>query len=173
MATSEIRGNVVFVNQCSFTEIPQVPNNAFGNQHFKTGDPLAGEKAVHRHALRHGIADGTTVASQTQVLFTARAAATLVSVKARCTTAPDGGDRQFTIDVQKAADGSASWSTLLSAVITFADADSDDDTKSATLIGSPNLAADESLRVVITASGSSGTQGAGASVTIELDEQPS
>ena len=147
-----------------------LPAGLIDDADVSAGAAIDADKLQHRHAISYSQVDGTDVASATQLLFIARAACTVVSVEVRPTTAPTGGDKQFTVDIQKATDGSGSWSTLLSSVVTMSSADSDDTLEAATLIGSPTLVDGDAIRVVVTASGSTGSQGQGVNVTVNLDE---
>jgi len=149
------------------------PAGALTDTNINSDADIAASKLVHRHAISYGQANGSDVITETKLLHITKAAATVQLIEVRPTTAPSGGDKQFTVDIQKAADGSSSWSSLLSAVITVSTGSTDDTRQVGTLIGSPTLADDEALRVVITASGATGSQGQGFVVTVNLDEEPS
>jgi len=149
------------------------PAGALTNTHISSNADIAATKLVHRHAISHGQANGSDVTSETKLLHIAKAAATVQLIEVRPTTVPSGGDKQFTVDIQKATNGSSSWTSLLSAVVTVSTSSTNDTRQVGTLIGSPTLVDDDALRVVITASGTTGTQGQGFVVTVNLDEDPS
>lgn len=173
---SELRGDYVFSNgSVSFTGSLFMPSGSISNAHISNdaNSRIAAAKLVHRYDLAHGQANGADVVTQTQLLRVCKGAGQLKSLEVRVTTAPAGGDKQFTVDVQKAADGSGSWSSLLDSVLTFADGDSDDTLKQATLVASPLTAAGDAVRIVIAASGSTGNQGQGFACTAVYEEQSS
>jgi hypothetical protein len=159
-----------FTQPVRFLAAPHFVGAFVGSDSINVGADLSADKLQHRHAASVHQNDGADVASRTSLVHIAAAAGTVRRVTARATTAPDGGDKQFTVDVQKASSGSGTWTSLLTGVITFADADSDHATKDGTLIGSPSFVEGDAIRVVVTASGSTGDQGQGVVVTVNLDE---
>lgn len=167
-----LTNDINFAGDIQFLGTVDLADDSIENRHLKAGADVAASKVVHRQALQYGQADGSNVVSETKLLHIARATGAIKDIEARVTTAPAGGDLQFTVDVQKASDGSGSWTSLLDSVLTFADGDSDDTLKPGTLIASPSIADGDAIRVVITASGSTGSQGQGLGVTINLDENP-
>lgn len=169
---SRVEGDFDHAGTHRFLSAVEVPDDSFGDAEFNGSDPLTTPKMQHRHVLRHGQKDGTDVVSETQVLYVAGAAGTVARVEVRPTTAPDGGDKQYTIDVQKASDASGSWSSLLTGAITLDDADTDDTLVAGTLIATPTYADGDAIRVVVTASGSTGDQGQGFGLAIVLNENP-
>ncbi len=162
-----LRGDKTFTGTVTFTGSTNLPDGSISDDHVNAGAAIDADKLQHRHALNYAQADGSDVVTATQLLHVCRAAGMVVDVEARVTTAPTGGDKQFTVDIQKAVDG-GSFSTILSAVLTFGG--SDNTLQTATLSGTPTLADGDALRVVITASGSSGSQGQGVVVTVNIDE---
>lgn len=131
---------------------------------------ISADKLQHRHVVRSTQANGADVASSTELLHIAKAAGTVRSVEVRVTTAPTGGDKQFTVDVQKASDGSGSWTSLLTGVITVDSGEADDTKIAGTLVASPSFVEGDAVRVVVAASGSTGSQGQGVAVVVNLDE---
>lgn len=174
MATFEenavFQGSVIIVGTTTLIGNVTLPADFLTNTMVNTAANIDADKLEHRHHIGYDQAGGSDVVSATRMLYIARGSATIKKITARVTTAPTGGDKQFTVDVQKAANGSSSWSSLLSAVITFSSADSNNTKEDGTLIGSPVLSAGDALRVVITPSGSTGSQGQGVVVSIHVDE---
>ena len=151
------------------------PANSVTNASFSTSstDRLASSKAIHQKTVVWQTATAsTTVATVTQNVYLFNGAGVIDKVTVRPETAPTGGDLQYTVDIQKAADASASYASILTSVVTMSSADSDNTAEDGT-ITTTTAAAGDALRVVITTSGSTGTQGAGASVIIVLSEEPS
>lgn len=170
---SRVIGDVVFADDVTFVGTAALPDGTVTNAAVNASAAIAASKLVHRYPLSYSQANGADVASQTMLLHVMRAAGEVVSIEARVTTAPTGGDKAFTVDVLKAADGSGSWTSLLSSVITFNSSDSNDTLEVGTLIGSPTLADGNAIRVVVSASGSTGSQGQGLVVTVNVNENPS
>lgn len=170
---SRIIGDRVYTGNVEVQTGFTMPDNTVTNAKVSTSAAIAASKLVHRFPLKYHQKNGTDVASETMLLHIMRAAGEVVSIEARCTTAPTGGDKAFTIDVLKAADGSSSWTSLLSSVITMNSSDANDTLNVGTLIGSPTLADGNAIRVVIATSGSTGSQGQGLVVTINVNENPS
>lgn len=111
---------------------------------------------------------GSVVATATADVFIATEVCNLASFKVFNSTAPTGGDKAFTVDLQKSTGGGA-FATILSAVITRNSSDTDRTTETAT-ISSAALIAGDVLRVVVTASGSTGTQGSGVTAQIMVEQ---
>lgn len=169
------RGPQIFEDNVTFQGNTYFPENSIDARAISddANHRLAAAKQVHRFDLQYQQADGGDVASATQKLRLARGAGTLVAVEVRPTTAPTGGDKQYTVDVQKASNGSASWSSLLNAALAIDATDANETKAAATLAATPTYAAGDALRIVVTASGSTGSQGQGFVVLIALEEQPS
>jgi hypothetical protein len=169
MADSVIRGDFVFRDNVSFGGGVNLPISSVTNENIEVDAQIDAGKLVHRHPIQYGQKNAADVASETIMRYIAGAAGEVVSVVARVTTAPTGGDKQFTVKVQKAANASGSWTDILTAPITFAAGDANDTLKVGTLTGATYNGTD-ALRIVITASGTTGSQGQGLEVMIFTDE---
>lgn len=169
---SRIHEPWVFADQVTFLQSVRLPAGSIADDEVAVGAKVSADKIVHRHLLNYSQKDGTDVVSEAVVLHVAKFAGRLRSVEVRPTTAPSGGDKQYTVDVQKAADGSGTWTSLLNSIVTV-DSSAASNTKiAATLVADPSVAAGEALRIVVTTSGTTGTQGQGLCVAIEYDEDP-
>lgn len=170
---SDIREDRVYHGNVSIGGNFYPPNSFLKNAHVSSdaNDRLSDAKLIHRYALNHGQADGADVASETKLLHIARGDGELLGFEVRPTTAPTGGDKQFTVDIQKDADGGGSWSSLLNAVITVDSSSVDDTLQAAVLIATPTYEDGDALRIVITASGSTGSQGQGFVAAAIVKEQ--
>lgn len=116
--------------------------------------------------------EGADIATLNTIFHLAESSGFVKSVKVRCFTAPDGGDKQYTVDVQKRPAASAVWTTILSAVLTFVDADANNTTKEAAITAAAQqFAENDAFRVVVTASGTTGSQGQGLAVDIDIVEK--
>lgn len=166
-----LRGTTT-IEQLVVSGTVSLPDGGVSNDEINAGASIDSSKLKQRPDMSYAQADGSDVVSETILTRVCRAAGTLVAIEARVTTAPTGGDKQFTVDIQKASDGSGSWSTLLTGVITFASGDSGNTKKAGTAIGTPTTAAGDALRIVVTASGSTGSQGQGLVVTPIYEEAP-
>jgi hypothetical protein len=175
MSASDIRNDVIFHNNVTFAGAMYPPSGAINNSHFSAdaNNRLAASKTVHRIDLHYGQANGADVVAAIQLLRVCRGAGTIVGISLRPTVVPAGGDKAYTVEVLKAADGSGSWSSLLDAVFAVDSADTANTKLVGDLIGTPTVAADEAIRVVVAVSGSTGTQGQGFTLSIYLEEAPS
>jgi len=124
---------------------------------------------THMPPITYAQADGSSVVSQTMAVFTAPADGVIDSITVFNTVAPTGGDRQFTVDVKKSTGGGA-FATVLDSVVTRNSSDADRGTETADLVADPSYVAGDSFHVVVTASGSSGTQGQGVLVQINYKQ---
>ncbi|MGB0889602.1 MAG: hypothetical protein ACPGWS_04900 [Solirubrobacterales bacterium] len=175
MSTTDVRGAHVFHNSVTFVGAVYLPDEAVDDDAFSTNanKRLSASKQVHRFDLSVQQDDGSDVVTDTTFLRICRGAGELKGFEVRPMTAPTGGDKEFTVDIQKASDGSGSWSSLLNAVETVDNTSTDDTLQSATLAATPTTADGDALRIVITASGSTGSQGQGVIVTAHYEEAPS
>lgn len=135
-----------------------------------TADILA-TKVRHQFPISWSQKDATDVVSETVLLHIANADGDIHAFEVRPTIVPTGGDKQYTVDIQMAADGSGSWTTLLSAVITVSTSSTANTLIAGTLTDTSYLNG-EAVRIVVTASGSTGSQGQGFVATLWLREKP-
>lgn len=135
------------------------------------GDRISAEKTEAQYSVVWATATATTtVASVTKTIHAAEAAGTIVGLAVCPESVPDG-DYQYTVDIQKAADASGSFSSILSSA-EVVDSTSTDYTRQDVAINTTSYSADDRFQIVITASGTSGTQGAGLTVRLTLREEP-
>lgn len=171
MATSRIEGDVFVNGNLSCTTFTP-PDASVGNAAVAAGANIAASKLEHRHSPAHAQASGSDVATKSEVIHIVRGATgTLVAFEVAIDTAPTGGDKQFTVDLQVSTGGGA-FATVLSSVVTVNQTDADRTISNATL-ASTALVDGDALKVVVTASGSTGSQGQGVRATAWLDEDPS
>lgn len=173
MGTTDVRGDQIFHDPVTFAGAVYLPQNAVtgGMISADAANRIPASKVVHRPDCNYSQANGADVASATVVVRVCRGTGQVNQVAVRPTTVPAGGNKQYTVDVQKAADGSGSWTSLLSAPVTVDTTAVANTRKTGTLVASPTVADGDALRVVVTASGSTGTQGQGLVVTIGMEEQ--
>ena len=175
MTTSDVRGTHIFHDSVTFAGALYLPTETIGDEEIKTdaNNRIASTKVVHRIDLHYDQVGGTDVVSETKELRICRGEGTLLGVKVRPKTAPTGGDKAFTVDVKKAAEASGSFSTLLDSVVTVDSSSADNTVQDATLISDPTTDAEDCIQIVVTASGSTGSQGQGVQVTLFYEEDPS
>lgn len=131
---------------------------------------IAATKLEHQHALTYSQAGGADVVSATVPIHIFRGAADIVAVEVVPIVAPTGGDKEFTVDVQLGNAGSA-FASILSAAVEV-DASSVARTIQSGSLSTTTAADGDTLQVVVTASGSTGSQGQGMIVTVWVREQP-
>jgi hypothetical protein len=163
-------GTVAFNNTVLFNAGMTLPANSVTNTSVPAGANLSADKLQHRHAITHEQKDGTDVVSETILKYVARFAGTLKRFTVRPRVAPTGGDKQFTVDIQRASNGSNTWVSLLTTPVVMSSADVSDTLNDGTLVASPVYSIDDGIRIVITATGSTGSQGQGFVAVAQLDE---
>ena len=134
------------------------------------GQVLDAEDLEHQYVIPYSQADGSDiVAAIMPVHIVHGATATIKAVKVLCLDAPEGGDKEFTVDLKVANVGTPAPATVLSAVVDYA-AETPDCTPLPGTIASPSLVAGDALLVVVAVSGSTGNQGQGLIVIVVLEE---
>jgi hypothetical protein len=129
-------------------------------------------QVVHQFPVKTAQADGADVVSRTEQLHIALGAGTVIDFSLALTVAPSGGNKLFTVDLQKSTGGGA-FASLLTSPITV------DTTKTAltrivgALAATPTYVAGDLLRIVVVASGSTGSQGQGLIARAAVQENPS
>jgi len=136
-----------------------------------TCDNVTSVSGTVQFAVHHKQVAGADVASKSEVVHIARAAGTIVAVQVSAETAPTGGDKQFTVDLRKGSQ-SAAYATVLSAVVTYDDASTADKQVLSGTLSTTTYAAGDQLKVIVTASGTTGSQGQDLCVTVWLRENP-
>lgn len=162
----------LFINGRLRTRFFTPPEQSIRNEAIASDAAVAATKLQHQHCLSYQQAGGTDVTDATHLLHIAAGDGALAGLSVRPVTAPTGGDKAYTVDLQKAVDGSNSWTSLLNAPIeiSVAQSSADHTLQQAILAASPAYAAGDALRLVITTSGSTGSQGQGVLVTVTLRE---
>ena len=142
------------------------------DSHVGAAAAIQATKVVHEHTFTYKQDDGSDVAAAIVPIGIMRAAGTIVAVEAVCIDAPEGGDKGFEVDVQKAADGVAAATVLTGTIDWNSGIESDYEVKNGTVASAGAIAADYTLVAVITVSGSTGNQGQGLQVTVRVRETP-
>lgn len=161
---------VHFSSSVRFAGGMALPDNVVGNAQVLDLTDIAATKLQHRNHINYAQVGGADVVDATVIVHLVRATGVVRSIRVRPGTVPTGGDKTVSVDVQKAGNGSNSWTSLLSSPISFSSSDTDHTLKAGTLIGSPVVAANDAIRIVVDAAGSTGTQGQGLVVDIAIDE---
>ncbi len=169
--TSRNEDNVVNTGTHKFTNSVELPDNTVTNASVKTAAAIASSKVIHRAPIVYQQDDAGVVVSEDAYVYLANFAGTIQSVEVRPMIAPTGGDLQFTVDLKKAAEGSGTFSSVLSAA-EVVDNTSTDNTLQEVTIATPGILDGDCLQISITVSGSTGTQGSGVIVAVKIDEQP-
>lgn len=149
-----------------------IPAGTIHGDDFASDADVEVEYLEHEHVAKYVQNEGSDVATQTQLIYTCKAASGGLIRKLFITpsTAPTGGDKQFTVDVKKSTGGGA-FATILSGVVTISSADTSRVQQDATSsVNTDTLVTGDILQIVITASGSTGSQGQGVLVEVVVDE---
>ncbi len=173
MGTTDVRGDQIFHDSVTFVGAVYLPQQAVtgGMISADAANRIPASKVIHRPDVNYSQENGGDVVSETRMVRVCRGSGTINQVALRPGTVPAGGNKQYTVDVQKAVDASGTWTSVLSSPITVDSTAVANTRKLGTLSGSPVVADGDTLRVVVTASGSTGTQGQGVVVTVGMDEQ--
>jgi hypothetical protein len=147
-----------------------LPTNVVIDANVSPVAKIQASKLQHQHAVRHTQVAGADIASKTEDIYIVRGVSgTVVGVQVAASTAPTGGNKLFSVDLLKGSQASA-FATLLTGVITYDNTKTNREVASGTLVGSPTVAAGDTLRIVVAASGSTGSQGQGLVVTVQVRE---
>jgi hypothetical protein len=145
-----------------------IPAGSITNAEIASSAAIGAGKVVQEFARDSRQANGADVASKTELIHTARAAGTIGALKVALTTAPTGGNKKFTVDLQKSTGGGA-FATVLSAVVDIDNTDTSLTVVSGTLAASAYVSGDI-FAIVWTASGTTGNQGQGAIAEVFFEE---
>lgn len=170
MATDLIYNDRAYTGNVSFSGPVTLPSAVVANATVAAGADIDASKHEHRHHVNYFQKSGTDVVAETQALFTAYLAGELIRVAVRPTAVPTGGDKTYTVDIKKAANGSASFTSVLSAVVSVSSADTSGTIKLGT-ISTVAFVAGDCYQVVVAVAGSTGTQGQGVLVELVVDEK--
>ncbi|MFQ5733661.1 MAG: hypothetical protein ACE5KM_17120 [Planctomycetaceae bacterium] len=147
-----------------------LPAGTVGDAEVKAAAGIAATKLRHQHALVYRQAGGLDVVAANVPLYTVRGvAATVVDVEVVGLVAPAGGDKAFTIDLQKCNQAAPAPVSLLQSVISYDATRGDCETVQGT-ITTAALADGDTLVANVAVSGLTGSQGQGLVVTVTLRE---
>ena len=147
-----------------------LPEEVVLNSTVAEGTDISASKLQHRNSIGYRQEEGTDVVDQSRIVHLVRAPGTIKSVKVRLVAPPAGGNKTVTVDVQKAADGSGSYSSLLTAPIEIDSGSSANTVLNGVLTSPASVTTNDAIRVVVDAEGSTGTQAQGIFVDIQIDE---
>lgn len=160
----------MFMGATSFGGPVNLPDACVSATNIEPGADIQASKLRHRYSISHSQKNGTDVVSETVLKHFAKADGDIVSFRVRPRMAPTGGDKKYTVDLQKAANGSNSWTTILSAVLTL-DNTAISDTIVTDTLSTLIYSANDAFQIVITASGTTGSQGQGFDAILTIDEK--
>jgi len=147
-----------------------IPGGTVDDAAVKAAAGLSASKLQHQHCLTYSQADGSDVAAAIVPIYTVRGtSATIVAVEVVCVDAPSGGDKAFSVDLQKADEGTPTPATVLTGTIAYSQTQNDCEVEPGT-IDSAGLVQGDTLLAVVAVSGSTGTQGQGLVVTVTVRE---
>jgi hypothetical protein len=171
VAPTRIEGETQFAGDVVMLAGVTMPSGVITNAHVAAGAAIAATKLQHQFPIHLSTAGGTAVTAVTNIVHIARGAGTVVSVEAALATVPTGTgtDKTVTIDVQKST-GGAAFATLLSSTIVLDSGNTDRVAEAGTLAATPTYADGDLIQIVVTVSGSTGTQGTGLIVTAFVQE---
>ncbi len=155
-----------------------LPAGCINDSHLadgSTGNFVEGEKLEHQSVgigSCYALADpATTVTAVTKYAFTAHKVGELVAFGALVNTVATGADRTITVDLKKAAAGSNTFATVLSATVGFTNA-SVVNTLVVGTISSTAYVAGDTFELVVTVAGSASAQALGLLAKLCVREEP-
>jgi hypothetical protein len=160
------------ITDASLTGTAYFPSGSVTNTAFSsnTTDRLAATKSDHqRHIVWSTATTATAITATEAIVHIAQGAGTIIGAFVVNETAPTGGDLDYTVDVLKAADGSTSFSTILTGAI----ASPADGTVGSGTLTTTTYSQYDRFKFDINTSGSTGTNGLGVTVVLILNEAPS
>ena len=132
---------------------------------------ITATKVNHRQAISYRQSGGSDVAADDQLVYIVEGTdGTIASIEAVCESVPTGGDKACQVDLKKSTGGGA-LATVLTGTVDFSSSDTDLVAKTGT-ISSASLTDGDVLQVVITVSGSTGSQADGLGVVVMIDANP-
>lgn len=169
MSSSKMEGNILFRGIIQFLHIV-LPAGCVKADHVETAAGIEASKLEHQHAIEYSQADGSdVVAAIVPVHIVRGSTAEIIDIEVACVDAPSGGDKAFTVDLKKANEGTPAPASVLTGVISYSSTQSDCEVE-AGVISSEDLADGDTLLVVVAVSGSTGVQGQGLIVTVNVRE---
>lgn len=132
---------------------------------------VPGRSAVHRFSVGHQVVSGTAVLALANMpIHYFRNSGKVLAINVVPFTAPTGGDLAYTVDLKK-GNQATPVATILSSVVTINSSDADRQANAGTLSSSPTTcAAGDFLSLTVALTGSTGTQGQGYVITVDVEE---
>ena len=129
-------------------------------------------KQRHKHLAVMRFASGTDVTALSQCVHIAGGAGTVTAVEITPDVAPSGGDLKWTVDVHRSTSG-GSFGTVLSSTKDVSHGSANRTPVVASLDSTKvDYVDNDVLQIIVTVSGSTGSQGQGGIVKVWLDENP-
>ena len=136
------------------------------NTFLASKNSIAAEGVIHRFPLHYFQAAGADIVDATVNLHTFVFGGAVTGIVITASTAPDGGNKLFTVDLKKGNQGGA-FASILTAPVQMDDAHANRQVITGVLSSSPTVcSAGDTLQLVVDAQGSTGSQGQGLIVTV-------
>lgn len=149
-----------------------LPANSVTDTSVASGANISYLKLTHMVMADYAQDSGADVATKTNVIYACRSTlgATVFDVAVIIDTAPTGGDKAYTVDVKRSTGGGA-FATILTGVVTVNNSSTTRSVNVASISGTTcTLVQGDILNVVVTTSGSTGSQGQGVRVVARIAE---
>lgn len=152
----------------------EIEDGSLGDADFSSGGNQILTVGKQRHKLIAEMrrVDGTDITASSACVHIAGGAGKVTAVEITPNVAPTGGDKKWTVDVNRSTAGGA-FATILSAPKEI-DSGTTDRTPVVAALDSTktDYLDNDILQIVVTVSGTTGSQGQGGFVTVWLDEVP-
>lgn len=149
-----------------------LPTSSVTDTNVATGANISYLKLTHMVLADYAQDSGADVATKTNVIYCCRSTlgAVVFDVAVVVDTAPTGGDKAYTVDIKRSTGGGA-FSSILTGVVTVNSSSTTRSVNVASISGTTyTLVQGDILEAVVTASGSTGSQGQGVRVVARVAE---
>jgi hypothetical protein len=167
-AYSQINGNLYITGNLQVGDRLDLPPGTVRGAAIADNDNAAWTKFQQLHKKCYSQSESADVATARAIVHYFEKAGGVAYIRVIPDVVPTGGDKAFAIDVQRSVAGGA-WTTILSATVAVSSSDVARTSKSAT-ISLPTQVANTALAVIVTPSGSTGSQGRGVAVEVACYE---
>ncbi len=152
----------------------KLPPESLGDAYWSStaADALVVAKQKHRFAVAFPLTDGTDVTALTKLIHVAGGAGKVTGIEVTPgETAPNGGDKKWTVDVLKSTAGGA-FASIIDTTKDVGQSSVALTPETPLTVSASTYKVSDVFQVVVTVSGSSGNQGQGGVVVVWFNEEP-
>jgi len=171
MAQSRHAGDLLVTGTLTVSDGLNMPDGTIGDDEVGAAAGIAATKLEHQHQITYHQAaiDQEVVDIEVPIHIVRGATATMIDIQVACLTAPTGGDKAFTVDLQVADEDTPTPASVLSGTISYSATQEDCEVEEGT-VDTEELVVGDILVLVVATSGTTGTQGSGLAITVTIRE---